>query len=82
MTAADEQDTTTCESCNGVFPSDDCVPAGDVTFCQGCYDRWLVKFHSCEHRFEPGTDDHGEPGKFCPKCGGFVCEPPESIVKK
>lgn len=63
-----------CEHCGNEFPIEDCHMMVDTWICDRCYREWKAEFDTCDHEWEPETDQYGDPGRFCRKCHGFVID--------
>lgn len=69
-----DNDLQQCEHCSKEFPIEQMTTMSDCWFCQGCYDDFKKHFDACEHEWTPRHNEHGDPGKHCHKCSGFVCD--------
>lgn len=66
-------DTQRCEHCSATVPIEDAVPHVDIYLCAACDSAWRAAFAHCRHRWvEPAADEHGDPGRYCERCGAIV----------
>lgn len=71
---AEDIDLQQCEHCDKTFPIETMSSMDDGWFCEDCMAAWRACFDACEHRWrqEPYYDAHGDEGKICERCSGFV----------
>lgn len=60
-----------CVYCDEPMGHDEAVRVGEEEACQSCWKERLGEMQSCEHELRDDTDEHGDPGKSCGKCGFF-----------
>lgn len=68
----DEEELQSCEQCGSECLIEDAVSMSDCWFCPKCYVEWKACFDACTHQWSPHYDEHGDPGQYCERCGGFV----------
>lgn len=72
---SNETDMQGCEHCDKELPIERMRMMGECWFCEGCTEEWQQLFDKCQHEWRSGEfDEHGEPGQYCAKCSGFVCD--------
>lgn len=71
---AEPIDWQQCEHCDGEFPIETMSSMEDAWFCEKCMADWRECFAACDHRWrpEPHYNTHGDEGKICERCSGFV----------
>lgn len=68
-------DQRDCEFCGNEHAIEDMTLMEDCWICPSCEAEWRSEFDACEHEWEPYTDTHGESGRVCKHCSGFVPKP-------
>lgn len=65
-----------CHDCDRLCPVEDIISFGDAPQCRACWTHWREYFDECAHDWSTdlARDDHGNNGRFCPRCLGFVSE--------
>lgn len=64
-----------CEHCDKEFPLEDAARTADGCYlCPECQAEWAAIFAACAHDWDPAPahDEHGEEGRYCRSCHGFV----------
>ena len=79
--ADDSEEMQACEHCGSEVPLDDAVSSEGCWYCPKCFEEWRAEFDACEHDWdaEPYYGEHGDEGRLCKKCSGFV---PLSTVER
>lgn len=67
-----EVEMQTCEHCSKDFPIESMRMMSECWFCEACTDDFHKHFETCDHKWSPHTDEHGDAGKYCENCSGFV----------
>jgi hypothetical protein len=67
-------ETNICERCGTVHPFEGSVYSEGCYFCPRCWAEWRQNFDACQHKWEPHHNEHGDPGKICRRCCGFVSD--------
>ena len=62
-----------CIYCDEPMGADESVCVGDEKSCNKCWEKRVEEMRACAHAFDDATDEHGEPGRHCQKCGYFEC---------
>jgi len=72
--ALEDDELVMCDRCRKRVPIGDAWFYLEVYFCQACDAEWRRRFAACVHDWDtyPMVDDHGEEGRGCVSCGGFV----------
>lgn len=66
---------TSCIYCDEPMGHEESVSIGDEKCCPSCWAKRVEEMRTCEHKFEDGTDDFGDPERVCGKCGAIeICE--------
>lgn len=60
-----------CIYCEDPMGADEAVSVGDETCCSMCWAKIVAEMRNCAHTLEDATDEHGDPGRHCQKCGYF-----------
>jgi len=76
----DDGDYVNCEQCRARVDHADAVPAGDCYLCKACHEAWREEAATCEHRWGEESNEHGDPGYCCHKCGMWTDTDPLPVA--
>ena len=66
-----DADMQGCELCASVHPIED-MTRGEFWICPSCQASWDAHFKSCDHKWSPTEDEHGDDAHICERCNGLV----------
>lgn len=69
-----------CDYCDARVLYEDAVPAGDCYMCLACHEAWRVEAAKCEHKWDEDSNQHGDPGHCCHKCGMWTDTEPPPVI--
>lgn len=63
-----------CERCSKETNLESMTIMEDCWFCAECVADFQKHFDACDHKWTPYTSTMGDPGQYCERCTGFVCD--------